>query len=46
MRMYTVGFNKMSEVNDFVNSHGITKEQIVSIIESASGTWLLVYYDK
>ena len=45
MRMYTVGFNQMSEVNDYVNEKGITKEQIVSILQSASGTWLLVYYD-
>ena len=45
MRMYTVGFNKATEVEQYVNNHGISKEQIVSILQADNGTWILMYYD-
>lgn len=44
MRMYTRAFNKMSELNKFVNEIGIAQERIVSIFQSADETYLLVYY--
>ena len=44
MRMYTQAFNKMSELNDFVNAEGIDKDQIISIFQSKDGTFILSYY--
>lgn len=44
MRMYTRAFNRMSELNKFVNDNGIQKDSIVSIFQSVDGTYLLVYY--
>lgn len=44
MRMYTRAFNKMSELNKFVNENGIRKDNIVSIFQSVDETYLLVYY--
>ena len=44
MRMYTQAFNKMSELNDYVNAQGIDKDQIISIIQSKDGTFFLSYY--
>ena len=44
MRMYTRAFNKMSELNKFVNENGIQKDNIVSIFQSVDETYLLVYY--
>lgn len=44
MRMYTRAFNRMSELNKFVNENGIQKDSIVSIFQSVDETYLLVYY--
>ena len=44
MRMYTQAFNKMAELNDYVNAQGIDKDQIISIIQSKDGTFFLSYY--
>ncbi len=44
MRMYTRAFNKMTELNDFVNRSGIRKDSIVNIFPSGDGSFLLVYY--
>lgn len=44
MKMYTQAFNKMVEVNDFVNRSGIPQERIVNVFQSKDGTFLLVYY--
>ena len=44
MRMYTHSFNKKVEAENFVNSQGITKEQIVQVFQEADKTYTLVYY--
>lgn len=44
MRMYTKAFNKMSELNAFVNANGISKDDIVSVFPSGDGSFLIVYY--
>ena len=42
--MFTQAANDMRGINDFVNAKGISKDQIVEIIQSNDGTYLLVYY--
>lgn len=44
MRMFTHAANDMRAINDFVNKNGITKEQIVEVVQSLDGTWMLVYF--
>lgn len=44
MKMYTVAANDMREINNKVNEMGLTKDQIVNIIQSIDGTYLLIYY--
>ena len=44
MRVYTRIFNKMREVEEFLNSAGIQKENIVNIFQSQDGSFVLVYY--
>ena len=44
MRMYTRAFNKMVELEGFVNENDIAKDQIVSITQSSDGNYFLVYY--
>ena len=44
MKMYTRAFNRMMEVNEFVNEKRIPKEQIVNVWQCADGTFMLVYY--
>lgn len=44
MKMYTRAFNQMKELNVFVNENKISKENIVSVLQSNDGTYLLVYY--
>lgn len=44
MKMYTRAFNQMKELNTFVNENKIQKENIVSVLQSNDGTYLLVYY--
>lgn len=44
MKMYTRAFNQMKELNAFVNENKIPKENIVSVLQSNDGTYLLVYY--
>ena len=42
--MYTRAFNKMSELNDFVNDEGIPQERIVNIFQTKDSLYVLVYY--
>ena len=44
MRMYTQAFNQMSDLTKFVNAEGIDKDQIISIIQTKDGTFMLSYY--
>lgn len=44
MRMYTRAFNKMVELEQFVNERDISKDQIVSISQSSDQNYFLVYY--
>lgn len=44
MKMYTRAFNRMMELDAFVNENGIQQSEIVSIFQSNDGTYLLVYY--
>ena len=44
MRMNTKGFNKMTELRDFVNREAIDQENIVNIFQSKDGLFVLVYY--
>ena len=43
MRMYTYAFDKYEDLTDFVNDHGITKEQIVDIFPNKGQYWLSYY---
>lgn len=44
MKMYTRAFNRMMELNEYVNENGIEKKDIVDIFQSIDGTYLLIYY--
>ena len=44
MKMFTRAANDMREINDFVNAKGISKDQIVEIIQSKDGSYMLVYF--
>ena len=44
MKMYTLAANDMREIQNKVNELGLKQDQIVSILQSADGTYLLVYY--
>lgn len=46
MKMYTQSFNNARQANDFVNDHGIQKENIVTLFQNSDKTYLLVYYDE
>lgn len=42
--MFTCSKNDMRAINAFVNEHKIPQENIVEILQSNDGTFLLVYY--
>lgn len=44
MKMYTMSFNKMREVEEFINSNGISKENIINVFQLADKTFTVVYY--
>ncbi len=44
-RMYTRAFNKMKELNDFVNEKGILRDDIVNIFQSNDGLFMIMYYE-
>ena len=44
MKMFTFAANDMRAITQFVNDHGIKKENIVSIFASPDGTYLLSYF--
>ena len=46
MKLLTISGNKMREVVDKANSMGIGKEDIVSVVQNADGTFTLLYYGK
>ena len=46
MKMYSQGFNTMLELNNFVNSKGIKKEDIVNIVQSKDGTFFISWYEE
>lgn len=46
MKMFTFAANDMRTINQFVNDHGIKKENIVSIFPAPDGTFLLSYFDE
>ena len=43
MRMYSYVFDRYDELTDFVNSHGITKEQIIEIFPQGKQFYLSYY---
>lgn len=45
-RFYTRIFNSMRELEEFVNSHGIQKDDIVSIDQHSDHSFMLAYYGK
>lgn len=44
MRLETQSFNKKREAVDFVNAHGIKKEDIVAFFQETNGTFTIMYY--
>ena len=46
MLMYTRAFNKIRDLNAFVNESGITKDQIVATFQDKDGEFILVYYEE
>ena len=44
MKMYTLAANDMREIQSKVNELGLSKDQIVNVLQTADGTYLLVYY--
>lgn len=44
MRMYTKAFNQLRDLQAFVNSEGIAKENILSAAQQADGTYALIWY--
>ena len=44
MRLYTRAFNNEKELETFVNENGIEMENIISIFETSSRDYMLVYY--
>lgn len=44
MKMYSRGFNRINEVENFVNREGIQKENIIEVFQNQDGTYLLLYY--
>ena len=44
MKMYTLAANDMREIQAKVNELGLTKDQIVNILQSVDGTYMLIYY--
>lgn len=44
MKMYTEAFNSLRDLNNFVNSHGIEKQNVVSIFQAEDSTYILIYY--
>ncbi len=45
MQMVTKSFNTKREVDDFVNSNHIPRENIVTTYQDLDGTYVLVYYE-
>lgn len=45
MEMHTYVANSMKEMQDFVNSRGIQKDQIISINQNNDSTYVLFYYE-
>lgn len=44
MKMYTRVFNRIQEAEEFVNASNIQKKDVLSLSQTADGTYLLVYY--
>ena len=44
MRMYIIAANDMRGIQNKVNELGLTKDQIVNILQNADGTFMLVYF--
>lgn len=44
MKMYTRSFNKMREMEEFINSNGIAKENIINVFQLSDQTFTVVYY--
>lgn len=45
MELKTRSFNKKSELVDWVNSHGITQQQIVDIFQDDEKLYVLMYFE-
>lgn len=44
MKMQTYGANDMRTITQFVNDSNIKKEDIISVLQAADGTFLLSYF--
>ena len=44
MRLYTIVKNDIREIEQFVNEHGISKDQIVDIFQNSYKEYVLIYY--
>lgn len=44
MRLYTIVKNDVREIEDYINSHGIQKDQVVSVFQNAHKEYVLIYY--
>lgn len=44
MKLETMSFNKMRELQDYVNQEGISQDRIVSIFPNQDKTFTIVYY--
>lgn len=46
MELLTRSFNLKQELVDWVNEHGITKDQIVDIFQDSAKLFVLMYFSK
>lgn len=46
MELITRSFNYKQELVDWVNEHGITKDQIVDIFQDSEKLFVLMYFSK
>ena len=46
MRLLTETFNKMRELTAFVNSHNISKENMLPVFQTNDGLFVLTYFEK
>ena len=46
MKMFNYSADKMRDITEYVNSHGIKQENIISIYQDTAGYYTIVYYSE